>query len=115
MAEEPAKPAAGAPPSKFRQKTFIAENGGILDDKAKKAILRLVMMEVGKAVTVRDEDGNAEEVRPVVLEQGATGEVSIHLDNIDNEEVLLHIYNIVANRRATLSEPVRGAQTAAKG
>jgi hypothetical protein len=92
-------PAREPPPSAARQKTFVVENG---------AILRLVMMEVGKTVTVATAEG--EEVRPVILENQTTGEVSVHLDNIDNPDVILHIYNIVSNRRASLNEPANSSK-----
>lgn len=91
------------PPPIDRQKTYVVENGQILDLDTKKAILRLVMMEIGKTAVVEDSAGAVS--RPVVLEKQSTGEVSIHLDHIDNPEVILHIYNIVKNRRAQLDEP----------
>jgi len=97
------------PPSISRQKTFVVENGGILDRDTKKAILRLVMMEIGKTTTVVDAAGE-EEIRPVVLENQTTGEVSVHLDNIENPDVVLHIYNIVSNRRASLNEPANSGK-----
>ena len=101
-------PAREPPPSAARQKTFVVENGAILDRDTKKAILRLVMMEVGKTVAVATAEG--EEVRPAILENQTTGEVSVHLDNIDNPDVILHIYNIVSNRRASLNEPANGSK-----
>jgi hypothetical protein len=99
-------PAREPPPSAARQKTFAAENGAILDNDTKQAILRLVMMEVGKTVTTAE----GEEVRPVILENQTTGEVSVHLDNIDNPDVIRHIYNIVSNRRASLNEPANSSK-----
>ena len=99
-------PARGAPPL-GRQKSFIVENAGILDCETKKAILRLVMMEIGRVAPGGGDGGGEPEARPVVLEQGATKEVSIDLDNIDNPEVVLQLYNIVNNRRASLMEPMR--------
>jgi hypothetical protein len=96
------------PPSASRQKTFVVENAAILDQDTKKAILRLVMMEVGKTNTVATAEGT--EVRPVILENRTTGAVSIHLDNIDNPDVILHIYNIVSNRRASLNEPANSSK-----
>ena len=68
-----------------------------------------MMMEVGRTVTVTPADGG-EEVRPVILENQTTGEVSVHLDNIDNPDVILHIYNIVSNRRASLNEPANSSK-----
>ncbi|GFR88932.1 hypothetical protein ElyMa_002530000 [Elysia marginata] len=94
----------GLPPSVSRQKTYVVENGGILDHDTKKAVLRIVMMEVGTEVT-SSEPGGKKTSRPVVLENQTTGEVSIHLDNIDNPDVINHIYNIVNTRRASLDEP----------
>ena len=103
---EAAEKAAGrAAPPLGRQKSFIVENAGILDRETKKAVLRLVMMEIGR---VASSGGEADpEPRPVVLEQGTTKEVSIDLDNIDSAEVILQLYNVVNNRRAALNEPAR--------
>lgn len=99
------------PPTVARQKAFVVENGGILDRDTQKAILHLVMMEVGRTVTAaKDYYGKTPEVRPVVLENQTTGEVSINLDNINNPEVLLHIHNIVSNRRASLNKPANGVK-----
>ena len=113
MAEQEQTPEIGLarepPPSVSRQKSFIVENGGILDVDTKKAILRLVMMEIGKTVTVTAADGSKEE-RPVVLENRTTKEVSVNLDNVDSPEIILHIYNIVSNRRASLNEPANGSK-----
>ena len=104
-AEEPAgDPRTNVPPMS-RQKAFIVENAGILDVETKKAILRYVMMEVGRAAPCRD--GGEPELRPVVLEQGVTKEISIDLDNIDSAEVVQTLFNIVSNRRASLNEPAR--------
>lgn len=89
------------PPTVARQKDFIIENSQILDEKLKMAILRLVMMEVGKTATI---DGVE---RPVVLENRTTRELSIDFDAIANPEVILHIYNIVDNRRRSLDEPAQ--------
>lgn len=86
-------------PTVPRQREYIASNGNILNDDSKKAILRLVMMEVG--LTAPD----SEPPRPVVLENSTTREVSINLDNVDNVDVVLQIYNIVLARRASLNEP----------
>lgn len=87
----------------------MVENGGILDRDTKKAILRLVLMEVGSTATGFDTAGKVE-VRPVILENRTSGEVSVHMDNIDNPDVVLHIYNIVSNRRAALNEPANGSK-----
>ena len=57
-------PAREPPPSAARQKAFIIENGAILDRDTKKAILRLVIMEVGMTATFATAEG--EEVRPVI-------------------------------------------------
>lgn len=102
-------PARESPPSAFRQMTYVVENGGILDRDTKKAILRLVMMEVGKTVTATGPDGE-EVTRRVILENRTTGEVSINLDNIDNPDVILHLYNIVSNRRTALNEPANSGK-----
>ena len=94
-----------APPSLSRQKGFIVENADILNAETMKAILRIVMMEVGKETVIR-RDGRVVQTSPVILENSVTREVSISLDNIENPEVIRHIYNIVNNRRASLNEPV---------
>lgn len=96
------------PPSIDRQKEFIVENADNLDINTKKAILRVVMLEVGETGEVTDtESASGKRVVPVVLENKASQEVSISLNNIENAEVILHIYNIVYNRRAALNEPAR--------
>jgi len=109
----PENPNAGTPrepaPSVNRQKTFIVENSEILDRETKKAILRLVMMEIGKTTNIVGDDGETSVVS-VVLENQTTGEVSVNLDLIDNSDLVLHIYNIVSNRRALLNEPAHGAK-----
>jgi hypothetical protein len=92
-------PSPSAAPSLFRQKTFIVENAGILDFEARREILHLVMMEIGRAASAPGADA------PVILENLTTGAVSINLDNIEAPELVLHIYNIVRNRRAALNEP----------
>jgi hypothetical protein len=97
------KPALSAPPPLGRQKTFIVENAEILDHDAKKAILRLVMMEGnGRAPGGASPDG-----RLVVLERGVSREVSVDLDAVESPEVILQIYNVVQARRLALDEPVR--------
>jgi hypothetical protein len=101
-----AKRGRRGPPPPSRQKSYIVENAGILDPDTKKTILRIVMMEVGKFGGARA----SQTPRPVVLENGTTGEISIHLDHIDNAEVVLHIYNIVSNRRAALNEPAHAGK-----
>jgi hypothetical protein len=106
--DPPETPVARGAPPLGRQKSFIVENAGILDSETKKAMLRLVMMEIGRMAPGGGEGlGGEPAPRPVVLEQGATKEVSIDLDNIDNPEVILQLYNIVNNRRASLNEPAR--------
>jgi hypothetical protein len=87
---------AFAVPSMARQKTFIVENGALLDFETKKSILSIVMMEVG--------DG-------VLLENETTRELSVNLDQIDNAEVILHVYNIVRNRRESLNRPAHDGHT----
>jgi hypothetical protein len=91
-------------PSISRQKTFIIDNAAVLDVNAQMSILRIVMLEVGKTITVAGTDGNAES-RPVILESGRGKRPAIHLDNLENPEVILHIYNIVNNRRDALNVP----------
>ena len=88
-------------PSLSRQKSYIIENESILDHNTKIAILGIVIMEVGPTTMANDEKIS----HPIILENQTTKEVSINLDNIDNVEVIRHIYNIVSNRRALLSEP----------
>lgn len=79
-------------PSLSKQKTFIAENAGILNRETKIAILRIVMQEVeGKAV----------------MENSGTKEVDIDLDACaeSNEDVIHHIYNMVKARLDSLNQP----------
>lgn len=85
-------------PGMAQQKRFIAENASILNRDTQLAILSIVMMEIGPAVTT--EAGS-----------GATKELDLDLDAIAaaNPEALTHIYNIVLARRATLSQPVGAA------
>lgn len=87
-----AKPGASRSPSVGQQKTFIIENADILNRETKLAILSITMMEIGSSV---------------VMETGGAKEVDIDLDAVAmaNEEVLRHIYNIVATRREALSQP----------
>jgi len=89
--------AQDAAPSLPRQKTFIVENGELLDNQIRRAILRLVVMEVG---------------RQVVMENEKTGMLSVDLDRVaeheGGREVVRHIYNMVLNRRAALDRPAPG-------
>ena len=93
-------------PSFESQKTYIVDNASILDKETRKSILCLVMREIGQTV---ERDG---ETRNVVLVNKETNSPSINLEEIDNEEVILHVYNIVKHRRTVLSEPARGARRA---
>lgn len=79
-------------PSVSQQKAFIIENAGILNRDTKLVILNIVMMEVGK---------------DAIVESGSAKEVDIDLDRVSaiNEEVLPHIYNVVAARRESLNQP----------
>ena len=75
----------------------------------KKEILFTVMMEVGKERAMRNTSNPVSpesETVPIVSENLTARELSINLDNIENAEVILHIYNCVYNRRAALDEPV---------
>lgn len=90
------------PPPFGRQKSFIVENSALLDRESKKAILSLIMMEIGLRP-----GGGCAEARPVILENRVTGEVTIDLDGIESSEVILRLYNIVNGRRAVLNEPAR--------
>lgn len=85
-------------PSISRQKSFSVENSDILNYKTKTIILSLVMMEIGKNTTINNKS------YPVILEN-QKGEVSINLDNINNNDIILHIYNIIRNHRLSLTEP----------
>lgn len=89
MSTEPAPPRI---PSTGQQKTFIIENADILNRETKLAILSITMMEIGASV---------------LMETGGAKEVDIDLDAVAmaNEDVLRHIYNIVATRREALSRP----------
>lgn len=64
----------------------------MLDRKSKLTILNIVLMEIGPTV---------------VMEPSSRKEVDIDLDKISaiNEDVITHIYNIVAARRDVLSQP----------
>jgi hypothetical protein len=96
MAQKTSSVAAGAARSIGAQKTFIVENAGILNQEIKLAILSIVMMEIGASV--------------VTEAGGATKEVNIDLDRVAeiNEDVIRHIYNVVAARRESLSQPAGG-------
>ena|SRR5271166_543783 len=95
----PQRPPPGAPPpqvpSMGRQKSFIIDNATILNLETKKAILSVVMMEIGPTV---------------VTESGTAKEVNIDLDAVasENEAVLLNIYNMVRARLEVLNLPARG-------
>lgn len=80
-------------PSISQQKTFIIENANILNRETQRTILSIVLMEIGASV---------------IMEVGSAKEIDIDLDAVvqKNEEVLLHIYNIVLTRRIALSHPV---------
>ena len=95
---------APRPPSLGQRKAYIVENAGILNRETKMAILSVVMLEVGPGV-VREVGGPA-----------SGREVNIDLDAIppESEDVITHIYNIVATRREALSQPV-GAQAQQRG
>ena len=84
------------PPSLARQKTYIVENGDILNLATRKSILRIVLMDIGKS---------AADEQFVIIKNQASADVSLNLDKIDNPDVVLHIFNIVSNRRASLNEP----------
>ena len=90
---------AQGPPSTERQKRYIAENGRLLDHETKKTILELIMMEEGKRV---------------LLENETTRYLSVDLDRIQNAEVILHLYNIVHNRRECLNRPAHDGHTKRK-
>lgn len=85
------------------QKTFIIENASILNKETKIAILSIVMMEIGSSVVM--ETGGLKET-------GGATEVDVDLDAVSetNIDVLAHIYNIVATRRNTLSQPAGAAR-----
>lgn len=82
-------------PSINRQKTFIIDNGIILNRDTKLTILNIVMMEIGDSV--------------IVETTGANKGVDINLDAIIqiNPDVLTHIYHIVSARLQALSKPIR--------
>jgi hypothetical protein len=91
-----ARDASAPPPSLARQKTYIVENGDILNLATRKSILRIVLMDIGNS---------AADEQCVIIKNQASADVSLNLDNIDNPDVILHIFNIVSNRRASLNEP----------
>jgi hypothetical protein len=86
-------------PSTGRQKTFIVENSKFLNRESARAIMSIVMMEVGASVVAETRRGH--EV-----------ELDVDLDAVAdvNEEVIGHIYNIVRARLATLSHPACAAR-----
>lgn len=83
---------AKALPSITQQKKFIIENSHMLNHESKLTILSIVLMEIGSSV---------------VMEPSSRKEVDIDLDSISsiNEDVITHIYNIVAARRDVLCQP----------
>ncbi|MFA6165761.1 MAG: hypothetical protein WC700_04035 [Gemmatimonadaceae bacterium] len=96
------KPTTTMTPSIEAQKLFIIDNATLLDTKTKKAILSLVMMEIGPGVFLN-----------TLTEQK---EVNINLDLVAeaNSEVLTGIYNIVHARRELLNQPARTIDRAVK-
>jgi hypothetical protein len=77
------------------KKTFIVENAGLLNAEVQRAILRLVIQEVGS---------------DVVFEAGGARAVDVDLDAVAaaNPDVLTHIFNIVRTRREVLCTPKVG-------
>ena len=108
----PDKTADCKAPTAERQKTFITDNMGVLDPNSIKTILRIVMMEVGPMKMEIRDGVEVPTGRRVVYESPRKKGVSILLDNIDNPEVIQHIYNIIANRRAMLDKPASRSQNA---
>jgi hypothetical protein len=90
------------PPSAARQKDYIKDNAHILNKETKIAILSIVMNEVGKGA---------------IMERAGSKEVDINLDMCEaaNEEVILHIYNIVKARLESLNKPVGSDTTPQRG
>jgi hypothetical protein len=84
-------------PTPARQRRYIIEsaNAGMLDHNTKKAIVNIVMMEIGSSL----------------LKNETSGDLSIDLDQIENIEVIQHIYNIVCNRREILNRPVHDGRS----
>jgi len=80
-------------PSINRQKTFIVDNAGILDYENKRTIIMLVMMH--------------ESSQNAIFENRTAKNISIDLDQIDNPDLILQLYNIVNNKRNVLNQPVR--------
>jgi hypothetical protein len=84
-----------AVPSPARQKSFIIENAGILDSSTKRAIIAVVMLEVGETPFVETRDS-----------------LDIDLDFVASasEDVLRHVFNIVRARLEALGQPATGAR-----
>ena len=88
--------------SAAQQRLYIAENGGILNLKTREDILRIILdAEKSAALQLKKEDDC-----PVILVNPDTKEISINLDNITNENIIQHIYNVVVTRRNVLNTPV---------
>ena len=85
-------------PTPARQRRYIVEsaNAGMLDHATKRAIVNIVMMEIGESALIKNK---------------ASGDLSIDLDQIENIEVIQHIYNIVCNRREILNRPVHDGRS----
>lgn len=82
-------------PGVLQQKAYIIANATVLNDDSRRAILKIVMMEIGPTVILKT--------------KSARPEVDIDLDMVAeiNEEVLGHIYNVVQARLNALNRPAQ--------
>jgi len=81
-------------PSLFKQKNFITENASLLNSESKKAILSIVLLEIGDEVIMKSMNKN---------------NIDINLDLVEdkNKLTITHIYNIVSARIENLKNPAR--------
>jgi hypothetical protein len=81
-------------PSLFKQKNFITENASLLNNESKKAILSIVLLEIGEEAIMKSMNKN---------------NIDINLDIIEdkNKLTITHIYNIVSARIENLKNPAR--------
>lgn len=73
------------------QKQFIVENASILTPEIKSSILTIVSMEIGPSV---------------IFEKAKDTDIDLDAISEINEEIIVHIYNIVWARRESLKQPL---------
>jgi hypothetical protein len=84
-------------PSIERQKMYIVDNANVLDTDTKLSILEVVSIRYPKSSAV-------------FLTAKGTGNISINLDKIELNKIILHIYNIVRGRIESLGRPIQHRQ-----